>query len=101
MSESLYKDKDVDDEETSSSKHDAFDIFGSIFSKVHIWTAILLFILYIVINTSFFVDDILKKISPDFVATDGNPTSNGIIVQGVFLSIGYIILDLLVNSGVL
>ena len=100
MSESLYKDGDIDDSE-SSDKHDFFDVFGSFFGKVHIWIAILLFVLYILINTNFFVDDILKKISANFVAADGNPTTNGIIAQGVFLSIGYIIIDLLVSSDIL
>ena len=108
MSESLYKDRDVsrndkDDDlsDASSDKHDVFDIFGSIFGRVHIWMSILLFILFILINTTFFVDDILKKINSNFVSADGNPTTNGIIMQGVFLSVGYIILDLLVSGGIL
>lgn len=104
MSESLYKDREVDDDEdedTTSKKHDGFDIFGSIFGKLNIWVAILLFILFILINTPVFIDDILKKINTNFVSADGNPTSSGIITQGIFLSIGYIILDLLVSGGVL
>lgn len=109
MSESLYKDgrnvghsnSNDDDDESSSEKHDFFDIFGSIFSKLHIWVGILIFILYILINTTFFVDDVLKKINSSFVSTDGNPTTNGIIMQGIFLSVGYIILDLLVSGGIL
>jgi hypothetical protein len=102
MSESLYKNKDVeDDEEESSGKHDAFDIFGGLFGKVHIWIAILLFVLFVIINTSFFIEDVIKKINSDFVSMDGNLTSSGILIQGVFLSLGYIIIDLLVSGDII
>lgn len=100
MSEPLYKDGEVEDDNTSE-KHDGFDVFGSVFGKVHIWIALLMFILYILINTSTFIEEVLKKINSEFVSIDGNPTTNGIIVQGIFLSIGYIIIDLLVSSDVL
>jgi hypothetical protein len=102
MSDPLFKnDTSSQDDEDESTKHDGFDVFGSIVSKMNIWTGLLLFVLYILINTSFFVDEILKKINSDFVASDGNATSAGIITQGIFLSLSYIILDLLVTGGIL
>jgi hypothetical protein len=101
MSEPLFKSDDSSqDNDEESPKHDGFDIFGSIFGRMNIWIAILLFIVFIIINLTVFVDEILKKISSDFVAADGNPTSSGILVQGVFLSVAYIIIDLLVSGGV-
>lgn len=100
MSESLYKNGEQSDD-SDETKHDGFDIFGSFFGRVNIWLGILIFILFILVNTTFFIEDILKKISDNFVSNDGNPTSNGIIVQGIFLSVGYIVLDLLVSGGVL
>lgn len=102
MSEPLFKNDDSSQEnDDESTKHDGFDVFGSIISKMNIWIAILLFIIFILINTSFFVDEILKKINSDFVAIDGNLTSAGIIIQGVFLSLAYIVIDLLVSGGIL
>lgn len=101
MSEPLFKsDNSSQDDDENTSKHDGFDVFGSIFGKMNIWIAILLFIVFIIINLTVFVDEILKKINSDFVAADGNPTSSGIIIQGVFLSVAYIIIDLLVSGGV-
>ncbi len=99
MSESLYKDDN--DTDSSDEKHDMFDIVGSLFSRVHIWLALLIFILFVFLNTSFFVEDVLKKINGDFVSMDGNPTSNGIFAQGAILSVGYIFLDLLVSANML
>ena len=84
-----------------NKKHDGFDMFGSLFSKLNIWIAILMFVIYILLNSSFFIDDVLKKINNEFVTNDSNPTSNGIVVQGIFLSIGYIIVDLLVSNEIL
>ncbi len=106
MSEPLFKDdknNDADDNTDSDEpvKHDGFDIFGSILGKLNIWTALLIFIVFILMNTTFFIDDVIKKINSEFVASDGNLTSNGIIIQGVFLSLAYIIIDLLVSGGVL
>jgi hypothetical protein len=106
MSEPLFKgdnnsSDDVDDDDAGSSKHDGFDIFGSLFKKLNIWTALLLFVLFIVLNTNFFLEDVMKKINANWVSNDSNPTSTGIIVQGIFLSIGYIIIDLLVSSDII
>lgn len=100
MSDPLFKDAPGDDDE-DTSKHDGFDVFGSIFSKINIWVAFLLFVIFILMNTHFFIDDIMKKISSDFVAQDGNLTSSGIVIQGVMLSLSYIIIDLLVSGGIL
>lgn len=99
MSEPLFKDGPTDDDE--SSKHDGFDVFGSIFGKLNIWTAFLIFIIFVLMNTNFFIDEIMKKMSSDFVLLDGNLSSSGIIVQGVMLSLSYLIIDLLVTGGIL
>ena len=57
--------------------------------------------LFVIINTSFFIEDVIKKINSDFVSMDGNLTSSGILIQGVFLSLGYIIIDLLVSGDII
>jgi hypothetical protein len=102
MSEPLFKDdKNSDNDSDEPIKHDGFDIFGSILGKLNIWIAVLIFIIFILMNTSFFIEDVIKKINSDFVASDGNLTSNGIIIQGVFLSLAYIVVDLLVSGGIL
>ena len=101
MSEPLFKDDKYDENEDEPAVHDGFDVFGSIIGKLNIWIALLLFIVFILMNTTFFIDEIMKKINSDFVGADGNLTSNGIVVQGLFLSLAYIIVDLLVSGGIL
>jgi uncharacterized protein YqhQ len=103
MSEPLFKSSsdNNNDDEDEPSKHDGFDVFGVVFGKLNIWVAMLLFVLFVIINTPFFIEDVLKKINNNFVTNDGNPTSNGTMVQGVFLCIGYIIIDLLVSNEIL
>ncbi len=99
MSEPLFKNQKDDDETTA--KHDGFDLLGSFLTSLNIWTAILIFIVFMLYNTHFFIDEIIKKINSDFVSINGNLTSSGIIVQGVLLSISYILIDLLVSNEVL
>jgi hypothetical protein len=100
MSEPLFK-NDSNDNESEDAKHDGFDIFGGLFKKLNIWTALLLFVLFIILNTSFFLEDVMKKINSTWINNDGSPSSNGVIMQGVFLCIGYIIIDLLVSSDII
>lgn len=99
MSDPLFKDSAEEDSETD--KHDGFDMIGSLLGKINIWIAFLLFIIFILMNTHFFIDDVMKKINGDFVALDGNLTSSGVIVQGVMLSLSYIVVDLLVSGGII
>ncbi len=99
MSEPLFKDSG--EEESETDKHDGFDMIGSLLGKINIWVAFLLFIIFILMNTHFFIDDVMKKINSDFVALDGNLTSSGIIIQGIMLSLSYIVVDLLVSGGII
>lgn len=98
MSEPLFKNDGTDEEPT---KHDGLDVVGSVFSRLNIWVAVLLFIVFCLMNTTIFIEDVMKKINGDFVSADGNLTSNGTIVQGLFLSLAYIIIDLLVGGGIM
>lgn len=100
MSEPLFK-SDGDSDDSEDTKHDGFDMFGALFKKLNMWTALLLFVLFIVLNTSFFLEDVMKKINSTWINNDGSPSSNGVIMQGVFLCIGYIIIDLLVSSDII
>lgn len=60
--------------------------------------AIFIFILFMFIMSNMFIELILAKMSSKFVEGN-NPTSYGIVVLGMIMTIGYVIFDLLIRSG--
>lgn len=55
--------------------------------------AFLLFFVYIILNSEIFIDNILSKIH---CAIENNQTTNrGVMISGLFLSISYILLDMI------
>lgn len=57
--------------------------------------AFYLFILYILVSSDVFIDRILGK----NLSVGHMPTTGGVAMQGMFLSMGYIALYMLVESG--
>jgi hypothetical protein len=90
--------KDWDTEETS--KHDFGDVLGGIVGSIPWTMAILLLILYLFINSSIFINDVLKPMYPDAVDID-RTTNLGTIISGIVFVLGYIILDILRKCDVL
>lgn len=60
--------------------------------------AIFIFILFMFLMSNMFIEMVLAKISNKLVEGN-NPTSHGILVLGIIMTIGYLLFDLLVKSG--
>ena len=99
---SKTKDNDNDNDECSGGgeKHDFGDVLSGILGSIPWTMAILLLILYLFINSTIFINDVLKPMYPDAVDID-RTTNLGTIISGVVLVLGYIILDILKKCDVL
>jgi hypothetical protein len=86
-SEVLFEDSD------SSNEGDFVSMIMDNIGKIPWKIAIILFILYIIINSDIFVNKVLSNITG--TAVDGTITSKGIIVSGMILSIMYVLTDFL------
>lgn len=93
-----------DNEECETSgggeKHDFGDVLSGILGSIPWTMAILLLILYLFINSTIFINDVLKPMYPDAVDID-RTTNLGTVISGVVLVLGYIILDILKKCDVL
>jgi hypothetical protein len=78
------------------SKDNLTAMFSDLFNSINYKVAIFLFILGIFIFSDLFVDGILSSFK-DAVYTD-TPTTKGTAIQLMFLTIGYIVIDLLVSG---
>jgi hypothetical protein len=76
-------------------------MFVDIFKKVNFKIAFFLFVIGIFIFSDIFIENIIKPWSIDSVDGSDVPTSKGVFIQLIFLTLGYIGLDLLVQGGVL
>ena len=88
------KNKVCDNDITSD---DFSDLFLNINKKVSWKVAILLFILYLLINSDLFVQNVLGGISKNLVVNGIEPSSNGVIVQGILITLAYVILSIIKN----
>jgi len=85
---------------SKGSNADTDDEYEDATDRSILWEKIkeglLIFLLFIVLSTDVFIDQILNKF--DGAVNSGYSTMYGTILQGIFLVIGYIIIDLLVNT---
>jgi hypothetical protein len=81
-------------------ERDDFPSLGiDLLKKINFKVAIFLFAISFLLNSDIFIEKVLTKFKN---AVNGDlPTSKGIVIQLVMLTIGYIIIDLFVQSGVL
>lgn len=63
--------------------------------KIPFLVSFILFIIYLVISSDVFFSRVLKKI--DGATQLENITTYGIVVQGIILSISFILVDIIVN----
>lgn len=82
------KPNDLSDFALDCSDHINFKIAG------------ILFILYIILNTDVFIDNILKSFTGS-VDEHGVVLNKGILISGMFLSISYIVLDFMNKNNML
>lgn len=93
-------DDDFDDVFTSDddSGDDLWGMFGAIIKKVNFKIAFIIFIIFVLINTTFFISSILGKHG----LTNGMAASQkGIVVQGLILSFGYVLFDTMHSGGLI
>jgi hypothetical protein len=74
-------------------------MFVDMLSKINFKIAFFLLFAFIIISSDVFVNRILYNFGG---ATEGKNTTNyGAALQGMFLALGYIIMDIFVRSGVI
>ena len=83
----------------SSNKPDDFaKLLVDGVSKIQYKQVIFLFIIFIILTSDVFINRVLSKISG---AVEGKSASNyGTVLQGIFLVLGYILIDFGVNQGI-
>jgi hypothetical protein len=82
------------------TSHDLGDIFKDIFKTIPLKMAIFIFILFLIIRMPFFEIDMIGKIDSKFIH-EGILTRSGILIQGLFLAVVYIILSMLNEGGLI
>ena len=86
-------------EEDDDDTHDLYETSIGLCKKIKFKSLIFLFILFIIISSDVFIEQMLDKFSNS--VEHNCPTSKGVIVQGIFLVLGFVILDTLVNSDLI
>lgn len=77
-----------------------FSIGGSMYDAMHIKIAFLLFIVFCIINTDVFAEHVLGKLSKkNYDRVQDKISERGILVGGIFMSVAYLIIDLMVSRG--
>ena len=95
--------QDVIKEDTSDDdiKHDFPSMFLSLCKSVSLKTSIYLFILMVILFSQQFIEYVLFPIGGDVWVDGDQPTNIGTLVLCLMTSLGYIVIDLLINSSIL
>ena len=95
--------QDVIKEDTSDDdiKHDFPSMFLSLCKSVSLKTSIYLFILMVILFSQQFIEYVLFPIGGDIWVDGDQPTNIGTLVLCLMTSLGYIVIDLLINSSIL
>lgn len=91
------KDKDLKKKEAIEKEHgDLFQVTNNIYKLMNIKISLILFAIYIILNFDRFIENGLSKIvSNIYDYTNDKITNKGIILNGVIISVAYILLDML------
>lgn len=90
--------KEEPDEVVKTKKGDDFiSMAMDGLSAINIKMLILLFLVYIFINSDVFIDNVLSRIKN--TTESGILTSKGVIVCGIVLILAHVLIDILINSG--
>ncbi len=85
--------------ECNTKNNDLFGVTGNLYDAMKIKVAFLIFILYIIINSDIFVENILSKfIKGTYDQSTDKCTEKGILVSGIVLSLLYIVIDLIYEN---
>jgi hypothetical protein len=89
-----------DDTDTCKKKSDFLQLSGRLITSIQWKVLIIVFVIGCLILSDVFINGVLKNINPNFV--DGeHTTSTGTAMQMLFISIAYMLIDLVVKSDFL
>lgn len=91
--EMLFEEHSDSECESDEKKGDLNHMLINVFSDMNIKISIMLMILYIVLNSEVFMDNVLSKI--DGTMADGRTTNRGVFICAILLAMGYILIDLI------
>lgn len=74
---------------------DLSDLISDFIGKIPLQMMILLYIIYILISSDIFYNRVLSRINGATTLT--SITSYGVLVQGIFLVVAYMIFDIITN----
>lgn len=100
-----YEDEFADEENEQNNEDDdkpnenIYEKSSNAFKKINFKSLIFLFILFIFISSDIFIEQILDKFGD--TVEHNNPTSKGVLIQGIMLVLGFAILDTLVNYNLI
>ncbi len=86
--------------ECSVKNNDLFGVGGKLYDNIKWKISFFIFILYIILNSDIFVENILSKfIDGTYDQSSDKITEKGIITSGIVLSLLYIMMDLIYENG--
>ena len=99
INQDVNKENTFDDND--DIKHDFPSMFISLCKSISLKTSIYLFILMIILFSQQFIEYVLFPIGGDVWVDGDQPTNIGTLVLCLMTSLGYIVIDLLINSSIL
>lgn len=91
-----FDELEIDDDEVPIQKNDFGDVLGDLWGKLPVFGAFILFFIFILINTDFFISNCLGSFTDQ-----GQLTLAGTMIQGVVLVLLYIVFDIAHKAGVI
>ena len=90
----------MDDGSTKSKSGDFWDMVSGIFTSIPIKMMILLYIVFIIINSTVFIEYCIEPLGKTYHDANGM-TNTGTYLQGLFLVVGYTIMYALTSNNVI
>jgi len=91
----------MDDDIIGESGDGLYPVLGATIGFFKYKMISLLFILFIFLNSSVFINRVLGKFSGAIDGISGTLNNWGIIIQGIFLIIGYVTFDILLYNDLI
>jgi hypothetical protein len=97
------KKKDFTEKENKKNKTgDLFQVSSKVYQTTNVKLGIILFFLYIILNLDIFIDNVISKVFCKVYDNENDKITNkGIIINGILLSMIYMLLDLLNKKNII
>lgn len=93
---------DISEFKKNDKNGDLFHIMTNIYDTIKIKIAFLLFMIYIIVNSDIFAENVLSKfISGTYNYCDDKITDKGIVLSAMILAISYIFIDFLFEKKII